>query len=275
MPLWDLVVNNVIFADDCCSIVYGSTMEELNKKIESAVKEREDWYRLAGFSINGKKSELMGVGCIPDAIMVDGCLVAPKNEIKFLGLMISSDLSWKSYTKSLCDKIRFAAGRIRTEGRFFSMRDKKLLFNGWIRGLVHSNGLAYLPFLNKNELKDIQVAMNSGIRAMFGLRRFGNDPIGDLRKDLKIPTILEITKYVVHKAAWASRDKFLSYESRGPMTRNRSKMNLPLPDEKGWRGKMVSTILFKAWNELSCVVKSCNIEEKVKYLLKREIFTFA
>ena len=108
-----------------------------------------------------------------------------------------------------------------------------------------------------------------------GLRRFGNDPIGDLRKDLKIPTILEIKKYVVYKAAWASRDKFLSYESSGPMTRSRSKMNIPLPDEKGWRGKMVSTILFKAWNELSCVVKSCNIEEKVRYLLKREIFTFA
>ena len=275
MPLWDLVVNNVIFADDCCSIVHGSTMEELNRKIESAVKIREEWYRFAGFSINGKKSELMGVGCTPDVIMVDGCLVVPKNEIKFLGLIISSDLSWKSHTKSLCDKIRFSAGRIRTEGRFFSMKDKKLLFNGWIRGLVHSNGLAYLPFVNKNELKDIQVAMNSGIRAMFGLRRFGNDPIGDLRKDLKIPTILEIKKYVVHKAAWASRDKFLSYESRGPTTRSRSKMNLPLPDEKGWRGKMVSTILFKAWNELSCVVKSCNIEEKVKYLLKREIFTFA
>ena len=155
------------------------------------------------------------------------------------------------------------------------MRDKKLLFNGWIRGLVHSNGLAYLPFVTKKELNDIQVAMNSGIRAMFNLRRFGNDSIIDLRQDLKIPRILEIKKYVVYKVAWDCRDKFLSYESSGPMTRSRSKMNIPLPDEKGWRGKMVSTILFKAWNELSCVVKSCNVEEKVKYLLKREIFTFA
>ena len=125
------------------------------------------------------------------------------------------------------------------------------------------------------ELNDIQVAMNCGIRAMFGLRRRWNDPISDLRQDIKIPSILEIKKYVVYKAAWASRDKFLSYESSGPMTRSRSKMNIPLPDEKGWRGKMVSTILFKAWNELSCVIKSCNIEEKVKYLLKREIFKFA
>ena len=140
---------------------------------------------------------------------------------------------------------------------------------------VENNGLAYLPFVTKKELNDIQVAMNSGIRAMFSLRRFGNDPISDLRKDLKIPSIFEIKKYVVFKAAWASRAKFLSYEASGPMTRSRSKKNIPLPDEKGWRGKMVSTILFKTWNELSCVVKSCNVEEKVKYLLKREIFTFA
>ena len=116
-------------------------------------------------------------GCNPDAIMVDGCLVVPKNEIKFLGLKISSDLGWKSHIKSLYDKIRFSAGRIRTEGRFFSVTDKKLLFNGWIRGMVHSNGLAYLPFVTKNELNDVQVAMNSGIRAMFSLRRFGNNPI--------------------------------------------------------------------------------------------------
>ena len=129
--------------------------------------------------------------------------------------------------------------------------------------------------MTKKELNDIQVAMNSGIRAMFSLRRFGKYPISDLRQDLKIPSILEIKKYVVYKAAWACRDKFLSYESSAPMTRSRSKLNIPLPDEKGWRGKMVSTILFKAWNELSCVVKSYNVEEKAKYLLKSEIFKFA
>ena len=74
-------------------------MKDLNRNIELAVKTRVDWYRLAGFSINGKKSEMLGVGCNPDAIMVDGYLVAPKNEIKFLGLKISSDLGWKSHAK--------------------------------------------------------------------------------------------------------------------------------------------------------------------------------
>ena len=119
--------------------------------------------------------------------------------------------------------------------------------------------------MTKNDLNDIQVAMNSGIRAMFNLRRFGNVSISDLKRDLMIPSIVEIKNYVIYKAAWACRDKFLSYESSGPLTRSRSKLNVPLPDEKGWRGKMVSTILFKAWNELSCVVKSCIREEKVNF----------
>ena len=82
MPLWDVIVNNVIFADDSCSVVHGDNMVDLNRKIESAVKLREEWYSLAGFSINGKRSELMGFGCSPDAIMVGGCLVVPKTELK-------------------------------------------------------------------------------------------------------------------------------------------------------------------------------------------------
>ena len=131
------------------------------------------------------------MGCNPDAIMVDGCLVVPKKELLFLGSKISSDLGWKAHIKSLCEKIRFSAGRIRTEGRLFSLNDKKLLFIGWIRGLVHANSLAYLPFVTKKELNDVQVAMNSGVRAMFNLRRFGNDPVNHLRKNLKIPSILE------------------------------------------------------------------------------------
>ena len=54
MPLWDLVVNNVIFADDCCTIVHGSSMEELKKNIGNAVKVRVERYRFAGFAIYGK-----------------------------------------------------------------------------------------------------------------------------------------------------------------------------------------------------------------------------
>ena len=56
MPLWDLVATHVIFADDSCSIVFGDDLEQLDDNIKSVVKNREEWYRLAGFIINGKKA---------------------------------------------------------------------------------------------------------------------------------------------------------------------------------------------------------------------------
>ena len=118
MPLWDSVATHVIFADDSCSIVSGDNLEQLDENINSVVKNREDWYRLAGFRINGKKSELIGFGCSPSPVSIDGFLVKPKKQIKFLGVTISSNLGWKDHTSRLCGKIRLAANMIRVHGRF-------------------------------------------------------------------------------------------------------------------------------------------------------------
>ena len=85
-------------------------------------------------------------------------------------------------------KIRFAANIIRVHGRFFSVKDKCLLFNGWIRGAIHANALVFLPFLKKGEIDDLQSAMNAGIRAVMGLRRFGYAGVSNLRKNLQIPS---------------------------------------------------------------------------------------
>ena len=101
-------------------------------------------------------------------------MVKPKNISKFLGVTISSNLGWKDHTSRLCEKIRFADNGIRVlHGRFFSVKDKCLLFKGWIRGAAHANALVFLPFLIKGELDDIRSAMNAGIRVVLGLRRFG------------------------------------------------------------------------------------------------------
>ena len=128
--------------------------------------------------------------------------------------------------------------------------------------------------MNKGELNDIQTAMNSGIRAVFGLRRFGHDGISNLRKSLKIPSIFEISEFVVRKAAWEKRGFFLKEETAGPVTRSRSKMNIPLRDERGWSGKLSSSVLARAWNDLSVGMKTCTNALQLKFLLKKNISKF-
>ena len=109
---------------------------------------------------------------------------------------------------------------IRVHGRLFSVKDKCLLFNGWIRGAIHANGLVFLPFLKKGEIDDLQSAMYAVIRAVMGLRRFGYAGVGNLRKKLQIPSISEISTYVISKAAWERRYTFQNEEPSGPMTRS-------------------------------------------------------
>lgn len=140
--------------------------------------------------------------------------------------------------------------------------------------MVHSNGLVFLPFLNKSDTNDIQRAMNSSIRAVYNIERFSKDSISALRRRLKIPDIDEIKNYIIQKAAWNQRDKFLNHEFRGLTTRSKKRSELPLPDERGWLGKMVKTILLKAWRDLPSELKLCKLVSSAKEILKRTNFIF-
>ena len=115
---------------------------------------------------------------------------------------------------------------------------------------MHANALVSLPFLKKGELDDIQSAMNADIRTVLVLQRFGYAGIFNLPNNLKIPSISDISTYVVGKSAWARRSIFQNEEPMGPLTRSRAKMNIPQKDERGWRGKMSSSVLTKVWKSL-------------------------
>lgn len=69
---------------------------------------------------------------------------------------------------------------------YFSIKDRKTLYNGWILGSVYSNCLPYHPFITKGQQSDIQVAMNSRIRAILNIPRFGKQALTEMRKKLKI-----------------------------------------------------------------------------------------
>ena len=57
MPFWENLGKSIVYADDGCSIISGDSVEELNKNIEVACKDKSEWYQDAGFVINGSKSE--------------------------------------------------------------------------------------------------------------------------------------------------------------------------------------------------------------------------
>ena len=243
------------YADDEMNVVYANTIEECNEKIVSLVNEKLAWYKQIGIALNLAKTEIIGFGFTPDSININGHMVNPKTEITYLGVHIQSNLRWNSHIKSLCNKIRSSAARIRLEGRHFCIRDKRKLYSGWILGSIYNSGLAYLSNATQSELNDIQVAMNSGIRAIFGLPRYGHVEISALRQKLKLPSISSIKSRILSIEAWK---RFSSKEQsrNGPLTRARKNRNFPLPDQKGHKGKLLNNMLVGVWNSLPTELKN-------------------
>ena len=116
--------------------------------------------------------------------------------------------------------------------------------------------------------------MNAGVRAIFGLCRYGFENITRLRKSLKIPSVIEIKDYVCLKGAWDIRDWFKKQLSANPRTRNQHKRCIPMADTRGWAGKALTTVLTSAWNKLPGEAIDCEDKNEVKKLLKSFSFKF-
>jgi len=249
---------------------YGKSIDDCNSKIASLISERILWYNKIGISLNISKTELIGFGFTPDSITIDGFKISPSTEITFLGVKIQSDLRWKNHIDSVCRRIRSAAGRIRSDGRLFSITDKRMLFSGWILGLINSNGLVYLPSATKTELHDLQTAMNAGIRAVVGIPRYGYAEVSSIRKKLNLPSVTDIKNRITSVAAWKKFSSSVHADNlSGPLTRARNNRNIPLPDLRGHRGKITVSALTSAWNNLPLTTKNLKTLNSLKFNVKK------
>lgn len=176
-----------------------------------------------------------------------------KNEVRV-------NLQFNEHVDHLCKKIRCASGRIRSEASLFGWNDRKLLYHAWINGVIYSNGLGYLPHINKTLLSKLQTACNAGVRAVVSLPRRGQADLSKVRESLGVFEVAQIRDKILLTEAWKQRHELLKPVPPGPLTRNRKNRNLPLPDYRGKEGSKLSNIIIGYWNQLPLDLKT--IENK-------------
>jgi len=270
---WCLYSFAVNFADDGMDVVAGNTPAECEKKVRITLEERIKWFDAAGLSLNLSKTEFMGIGFDPTPISYGSVTISPSSSMKFLGVTLQDNLKWDKTVETICNRMRFSACKIRNEGRFFDCWDRKKLFNGWFLGPLYASALAFLPVMNTAQRQKIQVAMNSGVRAIANIPQYGHHNLSALRKKLGIPSIDQITENLVQMAAWKQRDRFLTQVTNmsGPETRSRALGKVIQPIQKGYLGQMVSTAVACGWNRLPNEIKSENNPTKAKKLIRHNI----
>ena len=241
------------YADDSMDVVIGNNEERCTEDVKEAAKDVVQWFVDAGLTPNLEKSEILPIGNLKiGETQIGNKQIKSTESSKFLGVHLQSNLRWDKQVNMLEMKLRQAAGRIRAEGVYLSPRNRKILFNGWCLGLVYSNALAFLPWLNDTQLDAIQTALNFGVRAVFGGPRYGQWNVTEARNSLEIPTVRNIRDELLAYEAWKNREIFLSEHSHGHHTRSK---DVRVPKRLPRHKETLDTHIRRSWNGLPMEIR--------------------
>ena len=134
------------------------------------------------------------------------------------------------------------------------LKDRLILFNGWVKAKVLNNCLAILPNLNKKQLNTIQTASNAGIGAVFDLTTRGYADLPKIRGQWKIPCVREVAKIAPQMATWKEQPKSHTMENC-PITRASTRGDINNTFQQRWLGKIVKNKILRSWNDLSPAIR--------------------
>ncbi|TRY69084.1 hypothetical protein TCAL_16505 [Tigriopus californicus] len=83
-----------LYADDGFGLAITDTLEECQQIAQSLADRISEWFLAFGLSLNEKKSEVVGFGCVPRPIKVGSTDVQPTDSIRFLGCHLQEDMKW-------------------------------------------------------------------------------------------------------------------------------------------------------------------------------------
>ena len=139
------------------------------------------------------------------------------------------------------------------------------MYHAWAGDILHSNALAYLPHVTTSQMRSLQTAANSAVRAVVGAPHVGPAPMTDFRRTLKIESVAQICDRSLALHAWTTAPR---WDFSGPDTRGRRAGMIPLPDLRGWSGNLTESRAKIMWNRMPLEAKLAHSKEDAKRIIK-------
>ena len=107
--------NLILYADDVLLYKPVDTAEDINQ-LQQDVDSILKWMSSQGLTANQSKTQLLPItrsrNALPIHISIGGHPITPSTSVKYLGVILSSDLSWSQHVSSVCKKARRHLGYI-------------------------------------------------------------------------------------------------------------------------------------------------------------------
>lgn len=189
-------VKSLQFADDLVIYFSGSDIQQVSSVINSALLKLNDYFCYLNLDISPEKSKVVVFGeCDSDVNIVYNNICLPiESEVKFLGVIFSSNLSWNKYVDYLLGRAFKAFNVIKS----LSKIDPKILLMLY-KSIVRSHfEYGFLCFGSDPKLvKKLDVLQNHNMRCITGSMK--TTPINSLQVECNIPPLKLRFKYLKSK----------------------------------------------------------------------------
>jgi hypothetical protein len=256
-------INTILFADDSNLIANGTSLLDLERKINSDIPLLINWLRTNRLSLNLKKTHIMVFGRGTKArdqhieINIDGTTLDVVTETKFLGIMVDNGLTWKSHANYLHKKLSKSIGILSRARKFLNLPTLKQLYFSFL--------FPYLSYGNiiwgraaEITLDPIFKIQKRAIRIIMNIKR--RDSTKLVFKELNLLRLPEIYTFSALLFMYQFKNHLLPIPFDSFYTENRafhhyptrlaSNLRVPLT-----RTKMAATFIKKTgvslWNSLS------------------------
>lgn len=171
LPNISNLANYIFFADDANIIITGFSTREIREKVESVLTEINSWVTANGLKLNLKKTKFMifsnkhNISTSDINITFNGVSIERVESERFLGVILDSDLSWKSHISGIAAKVSRNAGILFKLKGLVPEKVLKLVYNSLIQS--HLNYCSNIWGLgSKSSIEKIFRAQKKAIRTV-------------------------------------------------------------------------------------------------------------
>ena len=208
-----------LYADDTCIYICGSDPCDIKIQLQNEANKISNWFNNNRLSLNTEKSSIMYIGTpqrlksysdLP-SISVDGRELSVCNSVKYLGIHLDDNLSWKHHIDELCAKLSPKLGTLSRLSHILPSHLLNIIYNTTIQPHI-DYGLPLWGHTYPTYIAKIQHYQNRAARLV--AKKYSFDiPSYAIVKSLKWLNVSQRTRYLtcvfMHKIYYGQCPNYL------------------------------------------------------------------
>ena len=176
------------FADDTNLLNYNNSVKRMNKQVNQVLKNLTNWLNANKICLNVNKAEAVLFKSsrkptdVPLKLKLNGKRLYPTNSVKYLGINIDENLTWKQQISDIAIKLNKGNGILSKLRHFIDRKTLKSIYHTIFEPHLHYSSLVWPQ--NLNSVKRLFVLQKKFLRIIYFLNH--NAHTSPLFRDLNV-----------------------------------------------------------------------------------------